>query len=73
MSRRGDPEKIHQAQRAGTRQRLIAYEGVPESDAEAWLAAWEAQAARQNLDRGHAYWDAAWEWIAAEREKRAKP
>ena len=46
---------------------------MPESTADAWIAAWEAQAARDGLEHGDAYWRAAWDWIAAQREHRAKP
>jgi hypothetical protein len=48
-------------------------EGVTDATADAWIAAWQEQAARDGLQRGAAYWDAGWEWIAAQRERRAKP
>ena len=31
-------------------------EGVTEATADAWIAAWEAQAAEDGLERGSAYW-----------------
>lgn len=69
MSRRSTPERIDAAHRAGTRRRLTL-EGVSEATADAWIAAWEAQAARDGQERGSAYWTAGWDWIAAERERR---
>ena len=72
MSRRSTPERIDASQRAGTRRRLTL-DGLSETTADAWIAAWEAQAARDGQERGSAYWDAAGEWIAAERRRRAKP
>jgi hypothetical protein len=72
MSRRSTPERIDASQRAGTRRRLTL-DGLSETTADAWIAAWEGQAARDGQERGSAYWDAAWEWIAAERRRRAKP
>jgi hypothetical protein len=66
-----DPERIDAAQRAGTRRRLTL-DGVTEATADAWIEAWAAQAARDGIERGAAYWDAAWQWITAERHRRAK-
>ena len=43
MSRRSTPERIDEARRAATRQRLIG-QGVTEATADASIAAWEAQA-----------------------------
>ena len=40
-------------------------------DCRRWIAAWEAQAAEDGLERGSAYWQAAWDLIAAERRKRS--
>jgi hypothetical protein len=71
MSRRADPARIDAARHAATRQRLIG-QGVTAETADAWIAAWEAQAARDGLERG-AYGDAGWDWIAAERERRPTP
>ena len=72
MSRRSPPERIDAAQRAGARRRLTM-EGVSQGTADAWIAAWEAHAARDRIQRSAAYWDAAWAWIATERLKRARP
>ena len=72
MARRADPERIDEARRAATRSRLIS-EGVTETTADAWIAAWEAQAAQEGLERGSAYWDAGWAWISAQRRARKLP
>ena len=72
MSRRSTPERIDEARRAATRNRLIG-EGATEETADAWIAAWEAKAAQDGLERGSAYWDAGWDWIAAGRVRRAVP
>ena len=70
MARRADPVRIDAAQRAGTRRRLTL-DGVSEVTADAWIAAWEAQAERDGQSRGSVYWDRGWAWIAAERRRRA--
>ena len=72
MSRRSTPERLDAAWHAGVRNRLIG-ERVTEETADAWIAAWEAQAAQDGLERGAAYWDAGWEWINEQRKKRRLP
>jgi hypothetical protein len=72
MSRRSTPERIDQARRAATRNRLIC-ERMTEETAEAWIAAWEANAAQDGLERGSAYWQAGWDWIAEQRKTRRPP
>jgi hypothetical protein len=72
VSRRSTPERIDEARRAATRSRLIGERVSPET-ADAWIAAWEARAAQDGFERGAAYWDAGWEWIAAQRERRRAP
>ena len=72
MSRRSTPERIDAARRAATRNRLIG-EGATEPTADAWIAAWEAQAAQDGLARDSAYWQAAWDWIAEQRQHRMRP
>jgi hypothetical protein len=69
---RADPARIDEARRAATRNRLIG-ERVTEATADAWIAAWEAQAAQDGLERGAACWDAGWEWIAEQRRRRVRP
>jgi hypothetical protein len=72
MSRRSTPERIDEARRAATRNRLIG-ERVTPATADAWLAAWAEQAAADGLEHGRGYWDAGWAWIADQRTRRARP
>jgi hypothetical protein len=72
MSRRSTPERIDQARRAATRGRLIG-EGATEETADAWIAAWERQAAHDGIDRGAAYWEAGWGWITEQRKTSRTP
>ena len=72
MARRADPARIEDARRAAIRNRLIG-ERVTEETAEAWIAAWDAQAAKEGLEPGREYWDRGWDWIAAERQRRVRP
>jgi hypothetical protein len=72
MSRRADPERIYEARRTANRNRLIR-ECVTESTADAWIAAWEDEAARRGLKRGQAFWQVGWAWIRAERQRQARP
>ena len=72
MSRRSTPERIDEAPRAATLSRLIG-EGMTETTADAWIAAWEAQAARDGLERSDASWGAGWDRIAARRVHRGRP
>jgi hypothetical protein len=41
--------------------------------ADAWIAAWEVRATAAGIERGSAYWGAAWQWIDAERRERVMP
>lgn len=66
MSRRSTPERIYQANRTGILRRLTLAGELPHR-AEALVAAWEAQTAQDGLPRDGRWWDAAWEWIAAQR------
>ena len=71
MSRRGDPERIYQAQRAGIFQRLVTSERINELDAEHWISRWEREAEASGRARSTAtFWDDAWEWIAEQRRRR---
>jgi hypothetical protein len=72
MSRRAAPARIDEARRAATRNRLIG-EGVTEATADAWIAGWDAQAARDGIEPGRVYWERGWEWIASERQRRVRP
>jgi hypothetical protein len=70
MPRRGDPERIYQAQRAGIFNRLVSAERLDRFDAEQWIGAWEREAEANGPARGsQGYWDAAWEWIRENRRK----
>ena len=44
-----------------------------EETADAWIAAWEAKAAGDGLERGSTHRDASWDWIAAQRQDRVRP
>jgi hypothetical protein len=68
MSRRSTPERLHAARREATLRRLIGEGELPQR-AEAWITAWEAEAARQGMESDGAYWDAGWEWIVVLRKR----
>ena len=69
MARRGDPEKIYLAQRAGIFMRLVSYERLDRLDAEHWIARWEPEAEATGRGRGSTgYWDTAWQWISRQGE-----
>jgi hypothetical protein len=68
--RRADPARIDGAREAATRNRVTG-ERVMEATADAWIAAREEQAARDGIERGSAFWDAGWAWIAEQRRRRA--
>jgi hypothetical protein len=70
MSRRSTPERIP---RSAPRRNHLIGEGVTAPTADAWIAAWEAQAAQDGLERGAAYWEAGWDWIAEQRQHRVRP
>jgi hypothetical protein len=66
--RRGDPERIYQAQRAGIFARLTQSERVSELDAEHWISRWEREAESGGLARNAVgFWDTGWDWIAEQR------
>ncbi len=74
MTRRGDPERIYQAQRAGIFARLVQNERVDELDAEHWIARWEREAEATGRKRGSpGYWDDGWRWAAGERATHRRP
>ena len=68
MARRADPARILEAQRAGTRQRLLGL-GWQADRVDGLMAAWEAAPESQSLPRDGRYWDAAFEWIVAQRQR----
>jgi hypothetical protein len=63
MPRRGDPERIYQAQRAGIFMRLVSAERRDQLDAEHWISRWEVPGSQ-------GFWDAGWLWIAENRRRR---
>ena len=69
ISRRSAPERIDTAHRAATRARVIGERVTPET-ADVWIAAWDAKAATEGLERGAAYRDAGWAWITEQRQSR---
>jgi hypothetical protein len=66
MSRRSTPERLHDARRAATLQRLVG-EGESPDQAERLIAQWELQAARDGLERDGRYWETGWAWMLAQR------
>jgi hypothetical protein len=58
MSRRSTPERIDEARRAATHNRLFG-DGATVSTADAWIEAREAQAAQDGLVHGQTYWGRA--------------
>lgn len=66
--RRGDPQRIYQAQRAGIFARLTEQERVNAEAAERWIAAWERHAEAIGLHHGVVgFWSYGWDWIAERR------
>ena len=72
MARRAEPARIEQARHDATRNRLIG-SGVTEETADLWLAAWDAQAARDGVKHDAHDFNAAWTWIADHRRERVRP
>ena len=66
VTRRADPQRVFEAQRAGVRARLIGTDRMPPEPADRWLDAWVLEAATRDVPRYGAYWNAAYDWIAAE-------
>ena len=69
MSRRSTPEHLHQARRAAVIERLVGERELRER-AEALVAAWEAKADADGLERDGPYWDVAWAWMTKRRTVR---
>ena len=72
MSRRADPERIHQARRIAIRNVLIQG-GKDPTIAEQWCDAWEAEAALQGIERDQDYWQSGKRWIDAQCAARKQP
>ena len=69
MPRRGDPERIYQAQRAGIFARLVREARLDRFDAEQWIVAWEVEAEAAGIARrSPGFWDEGWHWIQAMRK-----
>ena len=43
-------------------------DGATHETADAWIAAWEARRPKTGVQRGSAYWQAGWVWIATQRK-----
>jgi len=72
MTRRADPERIHQARRNAIRNILISAGKDPDI-AERWCDAWEAEAALRDLKQDGGYWEAGRLWIDAQCAARRQP
>jgi hypothetical protein len=59
MARRSTPDRIDQARRAAVRASLIGDDALRET-ADAWIAAWEALAAEDGLERARPTGRPAW-------------
>lgn len=67
--RRGDPERIYQAHRAGVFARLTQNELVDEIDAEHWISRWERHVESEGLAPTIVgFGAAARDWIAEQRQ-----
>jgi hypothetical protein len=61
MSRRGDPERIFDAQRQGVRARLTGTDRIQPETADRWLEAWVLEAATRDLAKDGVYWNAGFD------------
>jgi hypothetical protein len=69
--RRGDPERIFQAQRTGLRNRIRDVWRVSQELADAYLDEWLLEAERRGLTRTEPmYWDDAAAWINEQISRR---
>jgi hypothetical protein len=66
VARRPDPERIYEARREATLNRLIGEGELPDR-AKALLVAWERQEASEGVDRYGDFWQAGWRWIAEQK------
>lgn len=70
MARSTDPKRIYIARRASLAARLTGTARMSPESADHWLAEWEAEAARRELDaRSELWWRPAWEWISEQRDR----
>jgi hypothetical protein len=73
MTRRADPERIHQARRIAIRNVIMQSRGLDPGVAERWCDAWEAEAAPRGLGRDGDYWESGKLWIDAQCAARNQP
>ena len=74
MASRADPERIHQAKRAGTLASLVAPHRVPPDEAEALIEAWEVEAEDRGLARtDNDYRSFGQAWMLEQRSQDRKP
>lgn len=66
MSRRSTPERLSEARRSATIERLVSA-GMLRGRAEAEVAAYEVRTAQDGRPRDAAYWEAAWHEIRIPR------
>ena len=64
MTRRPTPERLYQAQRPATLERLVLA-GMLRDRAEAAIAVYEVRTAEDGRPRDAAYWDAGWHELGA--------
>jgi hypothetical protein len=70
MPRHVDTERLYIARRMALSARLVADARVSQDSAERWIGVWEGEARSRHLDaRTSAWWDGAWVWIEAQRER----
>ena len=73
MAKRANPERIHEAKRAATIERIVS-SGIGGGDAESWVAAWEREAQALGLLRTDwNYWEAGVTWITMKRAQDRRP
>jgi hypothetical protein len=66
MSRRSTPDRLNEARREATRQRLMGERETPEQ-ADRLIARWELQAAQQGVAQDGRYWDSGCALMLAQR------
>jgi hypothetical protein len=65
-------QRIHEAQRAGLKNRVRDHWHVPEERADGLIDAWDREAMQRSLPHGHPnYWSAAEAWIQEQLEPRS--
>ena len=73
MSRSSDARRTHDAWKATVRDRLIDEQRLSSADAEAWLHAWDIEAARLGLVLDGDHWTVGSVWIREQRAKHRTP